>query len=227
MHLPYPTTPPIDLLLKQLMQWKLNKITNNHNTKEAWRSPSFASFSHLALCSLPDFVQNLFICSSPGGTRNTAFLIVQCSHCHIWFFHLLSSFHCSVLTIVFVDGLKIKMAAAGGCQATVAGRQQKVRAVIAHRWRAVRTKDALEISLAIVAILKIHHLDFIVSDFHSFSLTETFGGMSLLEWKSHIEPKGLFFDPPLNHHTIVSWLHFILGSVVLVEILALINDWVN
>jgi len=105
-HLPYPTTPPIDLLLKQLMQWKLNKITNNHNTKEAWRSPSFASFSHLALCSLPDFVQNLLICSSPGGTRNTAFLIVQCSHCHIWFFPLLSSFHCSVLTIVFCGWLE-------------------------------------------------------------------------------------------------------------------------
>jgi len=30
-----------------------------------------------------------------------------------------------------------------------------------------QTKDGLEISLGIVTILKIHHLDFVVSDFHS------------------------------------------------------------
>ena len=29
-----------------------------------------------------------------------------------------------------------------------------------------------------------------------------------------IEPKGLFFDSPLNHRTKDTWLHFILGSVV-------------
>ena len=100
------------------------------------------------------------------------------------------------------------------------------------RWHCAQVKGArqrasLKSPQAIAAILKFTIWFCVVSDFHSFSLTETFGGMSLLEWKSHIEPKGLFFDPPLNHHTIVSWLHFILGSVVLVEILALINDWVN
>ena len=80
----------------------------------------------------------------------------------------------------------------------------------------------------IVAILKFTILVFVVSDFHSFSLTrgkyKTFGRIESLRMKITIEPKGLFVDPPLNHHTKVT-LHP--GSVFLMEVLALINDWVN
>ena len=91
--LPYPTTPPIDLLLKQL-QWKLNKITNNHNKKEAWRSPSFASFSHLALCSLPDLVpvrrapELLHFWSCNAVTAISEFLLLSSFIVLFWLFFL-------------------------------------------------------------------------------------------------------------------------------------------
>ena len=66
----------------------------------------------------------------------------------------------------------------------------------------------VEISPGIVAILKFTIWDFVVSDFHSFSLTRgkyrTSGRIESFRMKIPIEPKGLFVDPPLNHHTKVT-----------------------
>ena len=69
------------------------------------------------------------------------------------------------------------------------------------RWQCAQVKGArqrasLKSPQAIAAILKFTIWFCVVSDFHSFSLTRgkyrTFGGMSLLEWKSRWEkgPKG-------------------------------------
>ena len=72
----------------------------------------------------------------------------------------------------------------------------------------------VEISPGIVAILKFTIWDFVVSDFHSFFLTRgkyrTSGRIESFRMKIPIEPKGLFVDPPLNHHTKVTKSHFIL-----------------
>jgi len=203
------------------MQWKLNKITNNHNKKEAWRSPPFASFSHLALCSLPDLVpvrrapELLHFWSCNAVTAISEFL-------------LLSSFHCSVLTIFLVDGLKIKMVA-GGCRAT-AGRRQKMRCGGTGEGRP--HKGVLEISRRhFECLVTIWILLFQIS--HSYVshwvFSELWGGgyESLKMEITIVEPKGLLFDPPLNHHTKVTWFTLHPGSVFLMENLALINDWVN
>ena len=77
-----------------------------------------------------------------------------------------------------------------------------------------------------------HHLDFVVSDFSLLCLTlgisELWRGYESLRMEiTIVEPKGLLFDPPLNHHTKVTWFTLHPGSVVLMENLALINDWVN
>ena len=103
-----------------------------------------------------------------------------------------------------MDGLKIKMVA-GRCRAT-AGRRQKVRCGGTGEGRP--HKCVVEISPGIVAILKFTILVFVVSDFHSFSLTRgkyrTSGRIESFRMKIPIEPKGLFVDPPLNHHTKVT-----------------------
>ena len=201
------------------MQWKLNKITNNHNKKEAWRSPSFASFSHLALCSLPDLVpvrgapELLHFWSCNAVTAISEFL-------------LLSSFHCSVLTIFLVDGLKIKMVA-GGCRAT-AGRRQKMRCGGTGEGRP--HKGVLEISRR---HFENHHLGFVVSYFSLLCLTlgifRTLGGRIWVFkngnhycWAERIVV-WLSSEPPYKSYMVT--LHP--GSVFLMEILALTNDWVN
>ena len=69
-------------------------------------------------------------------------------------------------------------------------------------------KCVVELSPGIVAILKFTIWDFVVSDFHSVSLTRgkyrTSGRIESFRMKIPIEPKGLFVDPPLNHHTKVT-----------------------
>jgi len=163
---------------------------------------------------------------SPRGTRNTIFLIVQCSYTAIFEFLLLSSFHCSVLTIFLVDGLEIKMVA-GRCRAT-AGRRQKMRSGGTGEGRP--HKGVLEISrrhfdLTIwVLLFQISH-----SYVSHWVFSELWGGgyESLRMEITIVEPKGLLFDPPLNHHTKVTWFTLHPGSVFLMENLALINDWVN
>ena len=86
---------------------------------------------------------------------------------------LLSSFHCSVLIIFIVDGLKIKMVA-GGCRAT-AGRRQKMRCGGTGEGRP--HKGVLEISRR---HFESHHLGFVVSDFSLLCLAlgifRTLGG---------------------------------------------------
>ena len=87
------------------------------------------------------------------------------------------------------------------------------------RWQCAQVKGArqrasLKSPQAIAAILKFTIWFCVVSDFHSFSLTRgkygTFGWIESLRMKITIEPKGLFVDPPLNHHTKVTYSHFIL-----------------
>ena len=149
--------------------------------------------------------------SSPKGTRITTFLIVQCSYCHIWVFASFQ-FHCSVLTIFLVDGLEIKMVA-GRCQAT-AGRRQEMRCGGTGEGRP--HKGVLEISRRhFECLVTIWILLFQIS--HSYVshwvFSELWGGgyESLRMEITIVEPKGLLFDPPLNHHTKVTWLHFILA----------------
>ena len=168
---------------------------------------------------------------SPGGTKNTAFLIVQCSHCHIWFLPHLFSLHCSVLTIVVVDGLKIKTDV-GSCQAT-AGRRQKRCAVTLCTGEGPPDKGR-PWNLSCHR----HHFENSPFGFRCFRLLTLMshtwytvhGGkdMSLLEWKSSLlSLKDCFWlssEPPHKkiHGYTSSWVQWFL-----MEILAVINDWVN
>ena len=75
------------------------------------------------------------------------------------------------------------------------------------------TKASLK---SLVAILKITIWVLLFQISHSYVshwvFSELWGGgyESLRMEITIVEPKGLLFDPPLNHHTKVSWLHFIL-----------------
>ena len=184
------------------MQWKLNKITNNHNKKEAWRSPSFASFSHLALCSLPDLVpvrrapELLHFWSCNAVTAISEFLLLSSFIVLFWLFFLWMAWRSKWLLADVKPQLE----------------DDRKCAVVAQV-KGGHTKASLK---SLVAILNAsHHLDFVVSDFSLLCLTlgisELWGGYESLRMEiTIVEPKGLLFDFPLNHHTKVTWLHFIL-----------------
>ena len=152
--------------------------------------------------------------SSPGGTRITTFLIVQCSYRHIWVF---ASFQFSLfcLTIFLVDGLKIKMVA-GRCRATAGRRHVDRKCAVVAQVKGGHTNASLNSLLASspfwnspfgILLFQISH-----SYVSHWVFSELWGGgyESLRMEITIVEPKGLLFDPPLNHHTKVSWLHFIL-----------------
>ena len=104
---------------------------------------------------------------------------------------------------------RLKWLLPGSPQVAKAGRRRK-RCAMA--WRtgegAARQRMALESLSSSSPFWKITILVFDVSDFHSFSLTRgkyrTSGRIESFRMKIPIEPKGLFVDPPLNHHTKVT-----------------------
>ena len=216
--LPYPTTPPIDLLLKQL-QWKLNKITNNHNKKEAWRSPSFASFSHLALCSLPDLVpvrrapELLHFWSCNAVTAISEFLLLSSFIVLFWLFFLWMAWRSKWLLADVKPQLE----------------DDRKCAVVAQV-KGGHTKASLK---SLVAILKITIWVLLFQISHSLCLT--LGIFRTLWGRIWVFKNGnhycwaerivvwLSSEPP--HKSYMVTLHP--GSVFLMENLALINDWVN
>ena len=101
---------------------------------------------------------------------------------------------------------------AGRCQAT-AGRRQEMRC--GGTGEGQPHKGVLEISRRHFECLVTIWIYFVVSDFSLLCLTlgisELWGGYESLRMEiTIVEPKGLLFDFPLNHHTKVTWLHFIL-----------------
>ena len=216
--LPYPTTPPIDLLLKQL-QWKLNKITNNHNKKEAWRSPSFASFSHLALCSLPDLVpvrrapELLHFWSCNAVTAISEFLLLSSFIVLFWLFFLWMAWRSRWLLADVKPQLE----------------DDRKCAVVAQV-KGGHTKASLK---SLVAILNVSSpfgfccFRFLTLMSHT-GYFRTLGRIWVFKngnhycWAERIVV-WLSSEPP--HKSYMVTLHP--GSVFLMENLALINDWVN
>ena len=216
--LPYPTTPPIDLLLKQL-QWKLNKITNNHNKKEAWRSPSFASFSHLALCSLPDLVpvrrapELLHFWSCNAVTAISEFLLLSSFIVLFWLFFLWMAWRSKWLLADVKPQLE----------------DDRKCAVVAQV-KGGHTKASLK---SLVAILNVSSpfgfccFRFLTLMSHT-GYFRTLGRIWVFKngnhycWAERIVV-WLSSEPP--HKSYMVTLHP--GSVFLMENLALINDWVN
>ena len=184
------------------MQWKLNKITNNHNKKEAWRSPSFASFSHLALCSLPDLVpvrgapELLHFWSCNTVTAISEFLLLSSFIVLFWLFFLWMAWRSKWLLADVEPQLE----------------DDRKCAVVAQV-KGGHTKASLK---SLVAILKITIWVLLFQISHSYVshwvFSELWGGgyESLRMEITIVEPKGLLFDPPLDHHTKVTCLHFIL-----------------
>ena len=216
--LPYPTTPPIDLLLKQL-QWKLNKITNNHNKKEAWRSPSFASFSHLALCSLPDLVpvrrapELLHFWSCNAVTAISEFLLLSSFIVLFWLFFLWMAWRSKWLLADVKPQLE----------------DDRKCAVVAQV-KGGHTKASLK---SLVAILNVSSpfgfccFRFLTLMSHT-GYFRTLGRIWVFKngnhycWAERIVV-WLSSEPP--HKSYMVTLHP--GSVFLMENLALINDWIN
>ena len=216
--LPYPTTPPIDLLLKQL-QWKLNKITNNHNKKEAWRSPSFASFSHLALCSLPDLVQVrrapelLHFWSCNAVTAISEFLLLSSFIVLFWLFFLWMAWRSKWLLADAKPQLE----------------DDRKCAVVAQV-KGGHTKASLK---SLVAILNVSSpfgfccFRFLTLMSHT-GYFRTLGRIWVFKNGNHYcwaERIVVWSSSEPPHKSNMVALHP--GSVFLMEILALINDWVN
>ena len=214
--LPYPTTPPIDLLLKQL-QWKLNKITNNHNKKEAWRSPSFASFSHLALCSLPDLVpvrrapELLHFWSCNAVTAISEFLLLSSFIVLFWLFFLWMAWRSKWLLADVKPQLEDDRKCAVVAQ--VKG---------GHTKASLKSLVAILISPFGFCCFRFLTLMSHTGYFRTLGRIWVFKNGNHYCWAERIVV-WLSSEPP--HKSYMVTLHP--GSVFLMENLALINDWVN